>query len=181
MSMPAILLRSHPFLDGIPAEYVDRLAPFSEPRTYAMNDRIIAADEPADACYLLNSGRVAIELADPRHGHLVVQTLGGGSVLGWSWLVPPYRWTFDARAVELTEVVAVAGPRLREVCEEHPGLGYLLLKRLAAMFGERIEATAEQLRRRMPDPPRADSAPAIVRPLVSAAGGRRQRDGVLQI
>ena len=68
-----------------------------------------------------------------------IQTVGPGSMLGWSWLIPPYRWSFDARAVAPTSVIVVDGERLREACESDLKLGYELMKRFANnefdMFG----------------------------------------------
>jgi CRP-like cAMP-binding protein len=66
-------------------------------------------------------------------------------VLGWSWLFPPYRWHFDARALELTRAIALDGKCLREKCEEDHDLGYELVKRVAQIIMERLQATRLQL------------------------------------
>ena len=62
-------------------------------------DLLLAEGDPADTLYLLRRGRVAIEVHSPGAGPIVIETVGPGAVVGWSWLVPPYRWHFDARAV----------------------------------------------------------------------------------
>ena len=56
---------------------------------------------------------------------MIVETLHDGDVLGWSWLVPPYRWQFDARAVEHGARDRASTARcLRGKCEADPALGY---------------------------------------------------------
>ena len=76
---------------------------------------------------------------------MTMQTLGGGDVLGWSWLIPPYRWGFDARAVEMTRAIALDGKCLRGKCEEDHEMGYDLVKRVASSLGERLDATLLRL------------------------------------
>jgi len=66
-------------------------------------------------------------------------------VLGWSWLIEPYKWHFDARAVELTRVIALNGECLRKKCEQDHDLGYALMKRVAQLMEQRLTATRMQL------------------------------------
>jgi CRP-like cAMP-binding protein len=60
-------------------------------------------------------------------------------------MVPPYRWHFDARAVEVTRAIALDGKCLREKCQEDHDLGYEIMKRFALIIAERLEATRLQL------------------------------------
>jgi CRP-like cAMP-binding protein len=62
-------------------------------------------------------------------------------VLGWSWLLPPYEYHHSARALEVTEVVALDGKALRERCEADHDLGYELMKRFALVIVQRLAAT----------------------------------------
>ncbi len=81
----------------------------------------------------------------PERDSVVLQTIGAEEILGWSWLIPPYQWRFDARAVELTRAIALDGQCLRNKCEANSRLGYELLKRVAQVFAERLLATRLQL------------------------------------
>jgi hypothetical protein len=77
----------------------------------------------------------------PAVGTVVVDTADAGNVVGFSWLVPPYRWLFDARAVEDTGTVAFDGRCLRSKCEQDPRLGYELMKLVTqVMFGRLVAA-----------------------------------------
>jgi hypothetical protein len=70
---------------------------------------------------------------------MVISTLGDGEVAGWSWLVPPYRWMFDARATSSVSAVAFDGACLRGKCEQDPVLGYALMQRVAQVMYERLQ------------------------------------------
>ena len=63
-------------------------------------ERVFSEGQQAEGCWLIHDGRVALDVFIPGRGLVVVQTLGAGDVLGWSWLVPPYRWHFGATATE---------------------------------------------------------------------------------
>lgn len=70
----------------------------------------------------------------------MIDTIGAGGLLGWSWMMPPYKWRFTARAVEPTEAIYFAGTILREYCERDPALGFELHKRLSAVMMKRLQA-----------------------------------------
>ena len=70
---------------------------------------------------------------------MVVATLGEGEVVGWSWLVPPYQWVFDARADSPVSAVALDGACLRGKCDEDPALGWALMQRVAHVMYERLQ------------------------------------------
>ena len=90
-------------------------------------------------------GRIALELFSPGSGPHVLDSAGEGEVLDWPWLIPPYRWFFDARAVEPTSVVALDSACLRGKCEADPRLGYDLMQRVAQVMSQRLQATRVRL------------------------------------
>ena len=102
----------------------------------------------ANRFYLLEEGSVALE-THTREGRMaLVEVLGRGDVLGWSWLFPPYYWHFDARALKPTRAIFFYGTRLRAQCDEDHDFGYELIKRVAAVVVRRMQAAREQIARR---------------------------------
>src|SRR5581483_11341861 len=93
----------------------------------------------------IRQGKIALEIAAPYRPAITISTAEEGEVLGWSWLVPPYHWHLDARAIQQTRVIALDGLCLRTKCEENHDLGYELLKRFAHIIEERLNATRMQL------------------------------------
>ena len=71
---------------------------------------------------------------------ITIQTLGEGDIVGWSWLFPPYKWHFDARADTETEALRIDGKSIRSKCEIDHDLGYELLKRFAGLIQQRLKA-----------------------------------------
>ena len=101
--------------------------------------------EPADAFYVIRDGAVALETAVPGRGPAVLHTVHDGELLGWSWLVPPYRTAFDARSLGTTHAIALDGACLRGKCEADPALGYDLMKLISTVFVERLHDTRLRL------------------------------------
>lgn len=107
-------------------------------------ETIFHEGDPANRFYLLKTGKVSLESGEAE-ASTVVQTIGAGDVLGWSWLFPPHYWRFDARALEPTRGIFIYGSRLRELCEDDHDLGYEIMKRTATVVIKRLIAARQQL------------------------------------
>ena len=99
----------------------------------------------ADRFYVLRHGKVCVETFVPARGAVTIETVEAGEIVGWSWLFPPYRAHFDARALTLVRVLALDGACLRAKCGQDSALGYELVKRFAQVVMHRLEATRLQL------------------------------------
>jgi len=139
------VLAEHPFFQGLAPEYLRVLVGCASNVRFEAGQQIFREGEEANEFYLIRHGKVALEVYVPGRGSITIQTLGVGEILGWSWLVPPYQWRFDARAVELVRAIALDGKCLRTKCEDDPRLGFALLKRFAHVMTERLQATRLQL------------------------------------
>ncbi|HUJ20702.1 MAG TPA: cyclic nucleotide-binding domain-containing protein [Bryobacteraceae bacterium] len=139
------ILAKHAFFEGLDAAYLKLLVGCASNVRFPAGSYIFRQGEEASHFYLMRQGRVALEIYAPHRPSIVVETLDGDDILGWSWLIPPYRWRFDARVVEATRAVALDGKCLRAKCEEDHDLGYELLKRFAHIVTERLQATRLQL------------------------------------
>jgi CRP-like cAMP-binding protein len=139
------ILVEHSFFAGLAPRHVELLLGCASNVRFDAGQLIFRHGEEANQFYLIRQGRVALEIYAPQRGSIIIDALSDGEVLGWSWLIPPYHWQFDARAVELTRAIALDGKCLRKKCEEDHDLGYELLKRFAHLVGERLEATRLRL------------------------------------
>ena len=138
-------LTEHPFLKDLATEHVKLLVGCASNVAFKKGDFILREGEEASAFYFIRHGRILIETHVPQRGPIIIRSREAGEVLGWSWLVPPYTWHFDARAVEETRAIALDGKCLREKCEQDHDLGYEVMKRFAVIIAERLEATRLQL------------------------------------
>ncbi|MFF0341316.1 Crp/Fnr family transcriptional regulator [Kribbella sp. NPDC004875] len=112
---------------------------------YDDGERLFDEGGPADRCWLIRHGRVALDTAVPGRGQVVLQTLGPGDLLGWSWLVPPYRWHFGARAVGTVRATAFDAEQLRLLADQDPALGYALTRQLLVVVLDRLQSTRARL------------------------------------
>ena len=140
------ILSKHPFFDGLDRRYIELAVGCAANVRFNAGEVIFHEGEEANNFYLIREGKIALEVYVPGHGSLTVQTLHDGEILGWSWLIPPYHWRFDARAAEMTRAIAFDGKCLRDKCEVDHDMGYELLKRMASILGERLDSTRFQLR-----------------------------------
>ncbi|WP_066964412.1 cyclic nucleotide-binding domain-containing protein [Microbulbifer sp. Q7] len=139
------LLHEHPFFSGMDANQLDIVANCGANHIYNAGEYIARENAPADQFYVIRDGQVAVECFVPNHGALCLQTLNSGDIFGWSWLFPPYLWTFDAKAMDEVHAIRLDGKCLREKCEADPALGYQLMKRFAQIISDRVRATRVQL------------------------------------
>ena len=132
---------NHPFFIGMNSVHAATIAKGAEPMTFETGDIVFREGEPANRFYLIESGRVLLESGTNGKKKVPVQQLRGGDVLGWSWLFPPFSWHFQARALEPTRVLACNGGQLLVACEENHEFGYELMRRIAHLVIQRLQAT----------------------------------------
>ncbi|MEU7875383.1 cyclic nucleotide-binding domain-containing protein [Dactylosporangium sp. NPDC049140] len=139
------LLAAHPFLAGLRPPHLERLSRWACRTPFRAGVRIFEENGRADRFWLIRSGSVNLDIRAPGRGDLIVETIGPGTVLGWSWLFPPYRWHFGAAAVDPVLSIAIDGPATRALCDAEPEFGYELTKRLMAVVVDRMQATRMRL------------------------------------
>jgi len=143
---PAELLAAHPFAVGMNEAQLSRVAEcLTGVAEFATDQVIFQSGGVARVLYLLRRGDVALEVPAPGSGTRIVGTLHGGDALGWSWLFPPYRWAFDARALGPTEALVIDGEKLRQCAVNDHELGYHVVWRVAREMADRLQATRLQL------------------------------------
>jgi len=139
------LLAEQPFFKGMDPRWIAFFAGCAGNVRFDAGEYIFREGGEANRFLLIRHGRVALETHVPQRGPVTIYTIGKDDVVGWSWLFPPYRWTFDARALELVRAIGFDAACVRKKCEEDPALGYVLLMRLVPVISSRLQATRLQL------------------------------------
>lgn len=139
------VIAAMPTFAGLASERLELIAGCGQNRGFEAGEHLAREGDPADTFYAIRRGRVALEVAAPGAGTMMIETLDEGNVVGWSWLFPPHRWSFDARAVEPVRAIAFDGACLRGKCEDDKALGYELMRRFAGVMLDRLQATRLQL------------------------------------
>lgn len=139
------LLAEHPFFKGMEDEYIQLLSECATNVRFLPGEQIVKEGQHADRMFLIRYGKAALNVYTANRGPLTIQTLEPGEVLGWSWMMPPFRWHFDVVAVEPTRAIALDGECMRRKCAQDPKLGYELMSRVAELVVERLNHTRQQL------------------------------------
>lgn len=138
---------THPFFKAFPAQHKKLTLENSFLAQVPKGEAIFRDGGKADSFYLILKGKVNLmaEEQDVRFDREstsgVLQTLGSGDVVGWSWAIYPYRWRFDALAAEPVEMLVVNGAFLRKKMEKDPVFGYEIYKRLVPIMNQRLIAS----------------------------------------
>jgi CRP/FNR family transcriptional regulator, cyclic AMP receptor protein len=139
------IVGSTALFDGMPAGDLELIAGCGS-NVHFDDDAFLFRDgDEADVFFVLRQGRIALETFVPARGAVTIETLEAGEVLGWSWLFPPFRWHFDARALSPVRATSFDAACLRGKCERDPRLGYNLMSRFAQITIERLQATRLRL------------------------------------
>jgi CRP-like cAMP-binding protein len=139
MKSLADVISSSPVFAGMKREHLDLIAGCARNVGFDEGSLLFREGDRADTFFLVRRGRVALELHTPQTGGLLIETLEPGDVVGWSWLFAPYRWHFDARAVDAVRAVAFDGACLRGKCDDDKELGYELMQRFAQVIIDRLQ------------------------------------------
>lgn len=139
-------LESHDLLRGLQPKFLRMLAGYSSVTEFKPDQLVFREGDPANCFYLILKGQIILETGRDVGGPLAIDHIGAGQFIGWSWLFPPYRWHYSARAVAATKAVFFYGTWLRERCEDDPEFGFEMVKRMAAVVVRRLEASQRYIR-----------------------------------
>ena len=145
MPSTADYLAAHDFFSALNEDYIKLLSEFVTERQVAKGEVLFQQGKIADKFYLVRKGQVSVQVPALVGPPLELQILGDNQILGWSWLIPPYRWNFLARATEDTELLEFDGRAILARCEKDPKFGYELLKRFTALMSERLNVARQKM------------------------------------
>jgi CRP/FNR family cyclic AMP-dependent transcriptional regulator len=133
------------FLRGMPARQLDALAGTASEVMFPARHRIFADGDYADKFWLVQSGYVALDVLVPGEGLVVIGRVGMGGLVGWSWLLPPYRWAFGAVCVTEVKAFQFSAQAVRDLCTADPDLKDELTSRLFQVVTGRLQDTRARL------------------------------------
>ncbi len=135
----------HPFLAGMSRTHLALLTDCAIPVRFKKGQVVLQEGDFANRFYLIESGKVVLESGVEFGEPVVIEEIGPGDLLGWSWMFPPHVWHFTARAIEPTEAIFFYGTILREYCERDHSLGYELFKRISPIMLRRLQAARQKM------------------------------------
>ena len=143
VTRPAIA--EHPFLRGMPPGHLDALAEVGTDVSFPAGYRIFEDGGFASKFWLIQSGRVALDVQAPGEGRTIIDTVGMGQLLGCSWFFPPYRWAFGAVCAGPLRAFEFDADAVRARCAADPLFGYEFTRRVLRVLAGRLQSTRTRL------------------------------------
>ncbi|MDX3097884.1 cyclic nucleotide-binding domain-containing protein [Streptomyces sp. ME01-24h] len=132
-------------LDALPPQARERLTQLGREVSFPAGARIFEEGQRADRFWIIHTGSVSLDLHVPGRQAAVVETLGHGDLLGWSWLLPPYNWHLGARAHSPVRAVEYDARTVRALCEADPVFGRAVFRRVAEIIAQRLQHARTRL------------------------------------
>jgi len=139
------VLAEAPVFGGMSKDFLSRLSRNAHEIRVEPGTLLFRGGEPAENFYMLLEGAVSIEIPAVAGPTLVVQNLAPVRVLCWSWLLPPFKWSFNARTVTQSKLLEFDGRAVLAQCEKDPAFGYEVIKRFSGLMAERLDAAHRKM------------------------------------
>jgi len=129
-------------LNGLsPAESAEVLA-LGTRLTVRSGGSLFRLGDAADRVFLIERGRICLSfpmLVRGQQEDILFEEKAPGETVGWSAMVPPYRFTLSAIAPLETELIALPREALTAYCERAPEIGRRISLNLAILVGQRLQ------------------------------------------
>ena len=139
------VLRRYPYFGSINVESLKQVAMLADEVTVPAGTQMFNEGDPAQYLYLILRGEVNIQYLLGTGELRTVDTLVDGDLLVWSAMIEPYKTTAVGTATKATQLVRISAPKLRELCDKDPLLGYRLTIEVAKLLAHRLESARIQL------------------------------------
>ena len=117
---------------GLSREELAALDASSSSESYSKNTVVIQENEPADALYVIESGRVKVYWSDKNGKEFIMNSMGAGDYFGELALLDDSARSASVRTVEPCKFRIVKKEDFSKVLSDNPGITQQLLGNLAA-------------------------------------------------
>ncbi|MDF3127839.1 cyclic nucleotide-binding domain-containing protein [Kiritimatiellaeota bacterium B1221] len=144
-------LKEHPVFQRLSEVYLHQLAEHMRVINLEAGAVLFEEGEPAENFYIVMEGTVGLYATLSDDQEQWVQMIDVGEVIGWSWLVPPYKWAFTSRTREGSMLMEFDASAIRELCDRDPAFGYGTMKQICALMLGRLHTVRTQMGERIRD------------------------------
>ncbi|MFF4104598.1 cyclic nucleotide-binding domain-containing protein [Streptomyces sp. NPDC001903] len=135
----------HSILEAMAPEAREALLAHSHQVTLPAGTRIFKEHQRAEKFWIIQCGTVDLDTHVPGHKNVVVDTLGYGELLGWSWMFRPYTWHLGATATREVRALEFDAAAVRELCNEDSAVGRSVSTAVAAVIADRLDSARTRL------------------------------------
>jgi CRP-like cAMP-binding protein len=139
---PSIALR---LAHALAPEHRDRLLSTAREVDIRQGARLFEEGARADRFWIVSHGTIALDMHVPGHRTPVIETLGAGDLVGWSWLFEPYVWQLGAEAVTPVRAYEFDAVTVRRMCDEDAAFGRAVGRWVGQVLSHRLNAARARL------------------------------------
>jgi CRP-like cAMP-binding protein len=139
--MPVPTVQSLPLFQGLDQMTLDLIVPRFAHETFGKDKVIFEQNARAEKLYILVDGKVEIRFKPDDGEQLIVTEIEEGGVFGWSAALGRESYTSCAISVADSTAFSVLGEELKQLCEQYPDTGVIILERLAEVIAQRLQKT----------------------------------------
>lgn len=166
------LLARVPLFSELAAEELARVAEVAVPRRFESDEVVFREGDTSNTCYVIRSGRARAVREHVDGRSITLANFGPGDIFGELAMLDDERRSATVETLQETEVLAILGPDMRRLLQEHPEISVKLI----AGLGRRLRETNERLARQSFQTVQSRVA-AVLAQLVEAARAEGAADG----
>ena len=127
---------------------LEEIADLCKTVKFKNGEHIFKAKSFAEYLYIVSEGAVELHFEINYYNasqELTLERKTRGEVFGWSALTKPNVYTLHALAVQNSDLLCLIERDLKELCTKNEHLGYVLMKNIAEIIGERFQMAQNML------------------------------------
>ncbi|MCS0603109.1 cyclic nucleotide-binding domain-containing protein [Streptomyces sp. LP11] len=130
---------------ALPAVHRERLMDLAREVSFPVGTRLFEEGRRADRFWIVRTGTVALDLRVPGRRPAVIETLGHGELIGWSWHFPPHIWQLGAEAMSPVRAYEFDAGAVCERCEADPEFGRAIAVWVGRVVAQRLHSSRVRL------------------------------------
>ncbi|MFD7613731.1 Crp/Fnr family transcriptional regulator [Streptomyces sp. NPDC059828] len=130
---------------ALSAEHRARLQEIAENVKFHEGCRVFEEGRRADRFWIIKSGTVSLHMSVPGRRPAVIENLGFGELVGWSWLFPPFVWQLGAEAMTPVRAQQFDARTVRMMMDADPAFGSAVGQWVGQVLAHRLHAARVRL------------------------------------
>jgi CRP/FNR family transcriptional regulator len=137
------LLSAVPVFEALGPSDLEQIARLAVPRRFPAGHVVFHEGDKSDTCYIVRSGHARAVREHPDGRSITLANFGPGDIFGELAMFDDERRSATIEVIDDLEVLAILGPDMRRLLNEHAGISV----RLVIGLGRRLRAANERLAR----------------------------------
>lgn len=130
---------------ALSADHRARLMSLAHEVFFDVGTRLFEEGQHADRFWIIKTGNVALDLHVPGRRAAVIESLGQGELVGWSWHYPPHHWHLGAKATSPVRAYEFDAESVRTLCEQNPEFGRAVACWVGQVVAHRLHSARVRL------------------------------------